>query len=174
MGLFQGRFARVAVRSVAAAAVSLAVLGAVTSAQASVVFDFVDIADVFGEQSFNNNAGYATVLGIKVQAFGSKTPASSFGSVAYLDDVDKQILSDTFNAALDDGEDGETIEWSNPDTGHTGTIEVLDTHEDYGTTCRTIRTFTKAGGREGGGIYRLCLADDDTWQFAPKRRKKTS
>ena len=96
------------------------------------------------------------------------------GPVAYLDDVDKQILSDTFNAALDDGQDGETIEWSNPDTGHTGTIEVLDTHEDYGTTCRTIRTFTKAGGREGGGIYRLCLADDDTWQFAPKRRKKAS
>ena len=96
------------------------------------------------------------------------------GPIAYLDDVDRQILSDTFNAALEEGENGETVAWSNPDTGHTGTIEVLDTHEDYGTTCRTVRTFTQAGGRKGGGVYRLCLADDDTWQFAPKRRKKSS
>ena len=71
VGLFQGRFARVAARSVTAAAVSLAVLGAVTSAQASVIFDFVDIADVFGEQEFSNTAGYATEMGITVQAFGS-------------------------------------------------------------------------------------------------------
>ena len=94
------------------------------------------------------------------------------GPVAYLGDVDKQILRDTFNAALSDAEDGETVRWSNPDSGNDGTVEVLDTHEDYGTTCRTVRTFTRADGREGGGMYRLCLADDDTWQFAPRRRQQ--
>ncbi len=96
------------------------------------------------------------------------------GPIAYLDEVDKQILREVLNAVLDDGQDGETVEWSNPDTGHTGSIEVLDTHEDYGTTCRTIRTRMQAGGRDGGGAYRLCRADDDTWRFAPKRRKKAS
>jgi len=94
------------------------------------------------------------------------------GPVTYLGDVDKQILRDTFNAALSDAEDGETVRWSNPDSGNNGTIEVLDTHEDYGTTCRTVRTFTQASGNEGGGVYRLCLADDDTWQFAPRRRQQ--
>lgn len=94
------------------------------------------------------------------------------GPVAYLGEVDKQILTDTFNAALRDAQDGETVRWSNPDSGNNGTIEVLETHEDYGTTCRTVRTFTLAGSREGGGVYRLCLADDDTWQFAPRRRQQ--
>ena len=95
------------------------------------------------------------------------------GPVAYLDEVDKQILADTFNAALTDAEDGETVAWSNPDSGNEGTVEVLDTHEDYGTTCRTVRTHMNASGKEGGGIYRLCLADDGTWQFAPRRRSQS-
>lgn len=95
------------------------------------------------------------------------------GPVAYLDEVDKQILSETFNAALTDAEDGETVAWSNPDTGNNGTIQVIDTHEDYGTTCRTVRTHMEASGREGGGVYRLCLAEDDTWQFAPRHRQQS-
>jgi surface antigen len=95
------------------------------------------------------------------------------GPIAYMDEVDKQILSETFNAALSSAEDGESVKWSNPDSGSHGTIEVLDTHEDYGTTCRTVRTHSEAGGREGGGVYRLCLADDETWQFAPRRRQAT-
>ncbi len=81
MGLFQGRFARVAARSVTAAAVSLAVLGAVTSAQASVVFDFIDIVANVGEGAFDNTAGYTIEGSIKIQAFGS----GSAGSQAYLD-----------------------------------------------------------------------------------------
>lgn len=96
------------------------------------------------------------------------------GPVAYLDEVDKQILSDTFNKALNEVEDGVSVAWSNPDSGSEGTIEILDTHEDFGTTCRTVRTATSAGGRDGGGIYRLCQAEDETWQFAPRRRHKSN
>ena len=94
------------------------------------------------------------------------------GPIAYMDEVDKQILTETFNAALNNAEDGESVGWKNPDSGSQGVIEVLDSHEDYGTTCRTVRTHSAAGGREGGGVYRLCRADDDTWQFAPRRRKQ--
>jgi len=94
----------------------------------------------------------------------------SKGPIAYLNDEEKAQLSETLNQALEDGADGETVTWENPDTGNNGRIEILDTHEDYGTTCRTIRTHTMASGREGGGIYRLCLADDDSWRFAPRRR----
>ena len=95
------------------------------------------------------------------------------GPIAYMNDIDKEILSKTLQTALDETADGESLRWSNPDSGSEGTIEVLDTHEDYGTTCRTVRSHSKASGREGGGVYRLCRADDDSWQFAPKRRQKT-
>ena len=94
MGLFQSRFVRVAAGSVTAAAVLLAVLGAVTSAQASVVFDFVAIAALPGsdpngrnEGKFINSAAYATVGGITVQAFASNTLPGGLTSFPYLDDV---------------------------------------------------------------------------------------
>lgn len=93
------------------------------------------------------------------------------GPIASLSDADKALVSATMKEALDAGKDGDTLEWSSPDSGARGSISLLDTHEDYGTTCRTIRTSTTADGREGGGTYRLCLAEDKTWRFAPLRRK---
>ncbi len=78
MGILQRRFVRVAARSVTAAAVSLAVLGAVTSAQASVIFDFAAMA-AGNEGEFSS----ATVMGIKVTATASGVAASR----PYLDDV---------------------------------------------------------------------------------------
>ena len=98
----------------------------------------------------------------------------SKGPVAYLNDDDKALLSETLNQALEDSDDDERVTWENPKLGHNGWIEILDTHEDYDTTCRTIRTHTSAAGREGGGIYRLCRADDGSWQFAPRRRTDKS
>jgi len=94
----------------------------------------------------------------------------SKGPIAYLNDDDKAMLSETLKQALESGTDGEKVTWDNPKSGHHGHIEILDTHEDYDTTCRTIRTQTTASGRKGGGIYRLCRADDNSWRFAPRRR----
>ena len=98
----------------------------------------------------------------------------SKGPVAYLDDDEKAMLSATLKHALENNSDGESTEWDNAKSGHNGRIEIIDTHEDYGTTCRTIRAHTSAGGKEGGGVYRLCRADDNTWRFAPRRRQDKS
>jgi len=58
----------------------------VTSAQASVVFDFAAAASG-NEGPFHNSAVYTTVGGIKVQAFASNTFGDERISRAYLDDV---------------------------------------------------------------------------------------
>ena len=100
--------------------------------------------------------------------FLSKAP------IAEMNEADQAMLRAAVNEALNDRPDGETLEWQNPDTGTGGTITVVDTHADYGTTCRTIRTATEAGGRSGAGIYRLCRAEDQTWQFAPRRKDQDS
>ena len=94
----------------------------------------------------------------------------SRGPVAHMDETDKAMLREAVGEALNNRADGDSVEWVNPDTEHGGTITLVDTHEDYGTTCRSIRTRTQAAGRSGGGNYRLCKAEDDTWQFAPNRR----
>lgn len=92
--------------------------------------------------------------------------------IAEMSEADQDIFRAAFDKALDETDDGGIIEWLNPDTDAGGTITVLDTHEDYGTVCRTLRAVTQAGGRDSAGNYRLCRAEDQTWQFAPLRRKK--
>jgi surface antigen len=93
------------------------------------------------------------------------------GPIAQMNDADKAILREAIADALNNRADGESVEWVNPDTESGGTITLVDTHEDYGTTCRSVRTRSRAAGRSGGGDYRLCKAKDDTWQFAPIRRQ---
>ena len=92
------------------------------------------------------------------------------GPVAYLSQAEFEMLNAAVDKALEDAEEGEAIEWSNPDSGHNGTVTLLDIHEDFDTVCRTLRVYTEAAGRRGGGDFRLCLADDDTWRFAPQRK----
>jgi surface antigen len=94
--------------------------------------------------------------------------------IAQMNEVDQDMLRTAFDEALNDTPDGGIVEWRNPETEANGTITVLDTHEDYGTTCRTLHTATEAGGRNGAGTYRLCRAEDQTWQFAPLRKKPDS
>ncbi len=88
------------------------------------------------------------------------------GPVANLTDTDKQLLLNVLTRTLQDAQDGEVVEWHNPDTGHHGDFRVLDTHEDFGTICRNVLIRTFAGGLEGGGRYRLCKRADDDWRFA--------
>jgi surface antigen len=94
----------------------------------------------------------------------------SRGPVALMTAEEKGDLRAAFDAALDDAADGDTVEWKSADSDHKSKIKLVNTHQDFGTTCRTIRTMTSAGGRTGGGTYRLCLDHDDTWQFAPNRK----
>ncbi len=106
------------------------------------------------------------ISGLSAQniSFLQRTP------IAYMNDADQDMLRPAFADALNEQPDGAVVEWRNPDTEHGGTITVVDTHEDFDTTCRTVRVFAKAGGREGSGVYRLCKDQDDRWRFAPVRR----
>jgi len=90
--------------------------------------------------------------------------------VAYLTDADRALLSENLGKAMNDLADGESLTWTNPDTQSTGTISVRETHEDYGTQCRSFRMSLEAKGRSGAGTYRMCRADDGDWKFAPPRR----
>ena len=105
-------------------------------------------------------------------AFAQNLGFLSRAPIAQMSEVDQDMFSAAFNEALDDTPVGGVVEWRNPETDAGGTITVLDTHKDYGTICRTLRTVTQAGGRDSAGTYRLCVAEDQTWQFAPLRKKR--
>ena len=97
-------------------------------------------------------------------AFLSRMP------VAYLTDADRALLSENLGKAMNELADGDSVTWTNPDTQSTGTISVRESHEDYGTRCRSFRMSLEAKGRSGAGDYRMCRADDGSWKFAPPRR----
>mgnify|MGYP001819680661 CR=1 FL=1 len=86
--------------------------------------------------------------------------------IAWMNDADEAILRATIDAVLA-APDGTTTDWLNPETGSNGRVQVTDTHEDFGTTCRRLRMRTDASGRKSGGNYRLCLSTDGQWKFAP-------
>ncbi len=102
----------------------------------------------------------ATVAGAQNLNFLRESP------IAWLDDDDEAILRATIDAVLE-APDGTSTEWQNPATGANGRVKVLDTHEDFGTTCRRLQMRNEASGRRGGGTYRLCLSEDGRWRFAP-------
>lgn len=85
--------------------------------------------------------------------------------IAHLDEDDRKILRATINQALE-APDGTILDWSNETTGSGGRVKVLDTDDDGGAVCRSIRARNQARGRQADAIYRLCKAEDGTWQFA--------
>jgi len=86
--------------------------------------------------------------------------------IAFMDDQDEAILRATIDAVMA-APDGTTTDWLNPATGSKGRVQVLDTGEDFDTTCRHIRMRNEASNRKSGGTFRLCLAKDGIWKFAP-------
>ncbi len=90
--------------------------------------------------------------------------------IAYLTEADRALLSENLGKAMNELGDGESVTWTNPDTQSTGTISVRETHEDYGTQCRSFRMSLEAKGRSGAGTYRMCRADDGSWKFAPPQQ----
>jgi surface antigen len=93
--------------------------------------------------------------------------------IGWLDDQDRAILTETIDAMLA-APDGTTTNWLNPATGSGGRIQVLDTHEALGTTCRRMLMRNEAKGRKSGGEFRLCLAKDGSWKFAPNEDAPTA
>ena len=65
--------------------------------------------------------------------------------------------------ALNSGSNGD---WSNPQTGASGSIEILKTLDMGGyKDCRRTRLGVEAGGLSGSGIYTLCKNASGAWKF---------
>ena len=100
-------------------------------------------------------------------------PASAFwgwmrGSAANeFKESDWDLFKEEMRQALEDGADGERFDWSNPKTGNSGSIRILETAEVEGETCRkaAFRNVT-AKGTKGQSVHYLCRQENGAWQFA--------
>lgn len=76
---------------------------------------------------------------------------------------DIEIVKQTMSETLEHGVDGQAGDWSNADTGHSGSITPLSTTEQDGKRCRHTRfsSFTQEG--EHVSEFYLCKQPDGRW-----------
>lgn len=91
---------------------------------------------------------------------------SSYFEVA-LTDADRKLMVDTAQAALENNKSGESANWSNPETGHLGTVTPLETY-DEGTArpCRDYQQTVTVKGKTGVAYHTACREPDGSWKIS--------
>lgn len=96
-----------------------------------------------------------TVLGVFI--------GSSVGKS--LDRADRIYADQTANSALERNPTGRSSTWTNPDSGHSGTITPTRTVQVYDNSpCRDYETTVTIDGRTETAVGRACRQSDGTWK----------
>ncbi len=122
------------------------------------------------KKTITNVVAIISLVLLAIPSLAQNTAFLRSAPVAFLNDEDVEILLSTLQAAMNEQPDGETVTWSNSNTGHSGVINITKTHPDYDTTCRQVEMANQAAGRTGRGTFRMCKADDGKWKFAPSQQ----
>lgn len=105
-------------------------------------------------------ATVSTVYGVNVM-FWKRSP------IARMNQDDVAALRRSAVTALKQADDGETVGWSNPDTGNWGNITPTETQIAQGTTCRKVRIENHAKGLSDTMVMRFCEQADGAWKAVP-------
>lgn len=86
---------------------------------------------------------------------------------ASLDRADQMYLQRAQSTALHNA-DWQPVAWSNPDSGHSGTVTPTRTiqHTGTGQLCREYRTTVNIGGRVEEGYGTACRTADGAWRIS--------
>lgn len=76
---------------------------------------------------------------------------------------DTAIFHKSLDAALETSEDGESLDWENPNTGVSGRITPLSREQIDGNTCRKTRFESQAGTTKNVSEFVLCRQPDGVW-----------
>lgn len=87
------------------------------------------------------------------------TPVMSF------DERDWELLQETINQTLDEDSDGESRQWNNPETGNSGTVQVLDTRDTDTGHCRNLVISNSASPKKGVTRLNYCRQLDGQWKI---------
>lgn len=99
--------------------------------------------------------GAGTLLGAYL---GSETGKS-------LDRADMNFYNRTSQKALETGQPGETLPWSNPKTGNRGTVTPQRYYQqDDGRYCREYQQSITVGGKKQEGYGTACRQPDGSWE----------
>lgn len=111
-------------------------------------------------------AVFVTVLGFSlVQAsFASGNLRwLEYSPVRFFTDKDWELAKDAAREALNNREDGQVVEWNNPDSNNHGSLTPNATRTKDGRTCRDLVIKNYANNLEGGATYEFCQKPDGKW-----------
>jgi surface antigen len=93
-------------------------------------------------------------------SFLKNTPVAAFT------DEDIAIARDHIRDALNNGKNGEVVQWENSSSGAAGEYTLLKTYQRDGTKCRRVKVIHSAKGRRGESAHTLCQTPAGTWRWA--------
>lgn len=87
---------------------------------------------------------------------------------------DLERLRAAQNEALENSQTGTSVNWHNPETGHRGSVTVLDTYEEDGRPCRTFNRVFTGGDTTRTGRAWACRSEAGEWQTVRERPLRTA
>ena len=85
---------------------------------------------------------------------------------ASLDRADMTYYQKAQQQALETGQPGQALPWSNPQSGHNGTIVAQAPYKnDSGQYCREFQNKITVGGQTQNGYGTACRQPDGSWQI---------
>lgn len=81
-----------------------------------------------------------------------------------LDQRDKRLAAEAQQKALESTPTGTPVAWSNPDTGHSGTITPVKTYQSGGTYCREFQSDVIIDGKPDKAWGTACRQPDGSWK----------
>jgi hypothetical protein len=85
--------------------------------------------------------------------------------ISAMNDADLSIMSAAIEETLGKVPDGDTRDWSNPETGSGGTLRPLSTSEHDGNLCRRLEVSNQARGRSARSVHDYCRQADGSWRL---------
>ncbi|MDA1089278.1 MAG: RT0821/Lpp0805 family surface protein [Proteobacteria bacterium] len=121
-------------------------------------------------------AGLGALVGSQIGSGKGQMAAIAIGALAgawggseigkSLDKADKAYAQRTAQDSLEYAQVGQTKEWRNPDSGHSGTFTPTRTYKTSdGASCRDFETTIYVDGKKETGTGRACRQSDGTWQI---------
>ena len=81
-----------------------------------------------------------------------------------LDDRDRRMANEAAQRALETAPSGRPVAWTNPDSGHSGTVTPVRTFESNGSFCREYQQTVTIGGRPENSFGTACRQPDGSWR----------
>ena len=105
--------------------------------------------------------------GTKYAVIGAAAGALLGGVIGkQLDERDKQMAREAAQRAFESNSSGRASTWSNPDSGHSGSVTPTRTYQlANGQYCREYQQTVQIGGEEHEAYGTACRRPDGTWQI---------